>query len=88
MRPRIDTPSATLGEADDRRWRARRLGGYLGSLFTGLAQWFVDQTGEWLGVVGALASEFVRGAGGGGRVTGIVRPPEMDQEADEDKSSP
>jgi hypothetical protein len=36
VRVRVDRPSASSGEAEDRRWRARCLGGYLGALRPGL----------------------------------------------------
>jgi hypothetical protein len=56
MRVRVDSPSATSGEADDWRWRAWRLGVDIGSLCTGLTQRFVDQPGKGLGVFGAFVS--------------------------------
>ena len=59
MRPWIDTPSATLGEADERRGRARCLGGSIGSLLTGRAQWFVDEARKGFGFCGTFASAFV-----------------------------
>jgi hypothetical protein len=83
----VDGAPAASGEGDH-RWRGLRCRGASSSpLFTGLAQRFVAQTGERLGCFGALASGGVRGAGGVGRVPGIVRGPEMEEEADEDKSS-
>src|SRR5438094_3399344 len=83
----IDSPSATSGEADDRRRRARRLGVSIGSLFTGLAQRFVDQPGKGLGCCGACASAL------GGFEWRLeygkwcVEQPDMDEEADEDESN-
>jgi hypothetical protein len=87
MTPCIDSPPPASGTGDHGRGCAWRRGTFVGSLHTRRTQWDVDQTGERLGVVGALASGCVRGAGDGGQVTGIVRAPEMAQEADKDKSS-
>src|SRR5262245_33091878 len=53
VRVRLDSPSAPSGEADDRRWRARRLGVDIGSLCPGLAQRFVHQSRKGLGCCGA-----------------------------------
>jgi hypothetical protein len=90
-RPRVrlgvDDAPATSGEGNHRWRRPRCHGAFINPLLTGLAQWFVDQTGEQRGFFGALASGRVRGEGDIGRVPGIVRVPEMDEEADEDKSS-
>lgn len=82
----VDGTPAASGAGDPRWRRPRCCGASIGPLLTGLAQRFVDQTGEQLGFFGALASGGVRGEGGVGRVPGIVRVPERDEEADEDKS--
>jgi hypothetical protein len=74
------------GKVSYRRGRPRCLGASLSPLLTGLTQRFVDQLGERLGCCGAFAPGFVRGEGGVGGVTGIVWAPDMDEEADEDKS--
>jgi len=86
MGPRIDRPPTASSEGDHRWGRSRCRGASISPPLTGLAQRFVDQTGERLGFFGALASGFVRGEGEVGRVTGSVRAPDMDEEADEDKS--
>ena len=83
VRVRIDSPSATSGEADERRWRAWYLGVDLGSLCTGLAQRFVDQSGKGLGFLGACASALVGFEGRLGQREWLVGQPEMDKEADE-----
>jgi hypothetical protein len=86
VRSGVDSPSATSGEADDRRWQARCLGVDIGSLFTGLAQRFMDEPGERLGFLGAFAAtlmgleERLRRTGWG------VGQPDMDEEADQHES--
>jgi hypothetical protein len=82
----VDDAPAASGEGDHRWGRPGDFGVSISPLLTGLAKRFVDQTGKRLGGFGALASGFVRGEGGVGRVTGIVRASEINEEADEDKS--
>lgn len=86
VRVRIDSPAATAGETDERRWQARRLGVSLGSLGTGLAQRFVDQSGKGLECFGAFASALVGFKWRLGQREWLVGQPDMDEEADEDES--
>src|SRR5690349_17421414 len=57
MRVRVDGAPASAGEGDDGWWGPRCLGAGGGILLTGLAQRFVDQSGEGFGRFGAPASD-------------------------------
>ena len=66
VRVGVDSAPAASGEGDEGRWRARRLGAYIGSLLTGLTQRFVDQSGERVWVLWSVGvgAYWVRGAFG------------------------
>jgi len=86
-RVRIDRPLAPSGEADDRRLRAWHLGADIGSLCTGRAQRFVEQSGKGLGFCGACASALVGVEARLGHGEWLVGQPDMDEKADEDESN-
>jgi hypothetical protein len=54
----------------------------IGSLFTGLAQRFVEQSGKGLGFFGAFASALVEFEWWLGHGEWLVGQPDMDEEAD------
>src|SRR4030095_16083957 len=59
MRVRVDGAPASAGEGDDGWWGTRCLGAGGGILLTGLAQRFVDQSGEGFGLFGAPVSTWI-----------------------------
>jgi len=82
----VDGAPATSGEGEKRRWRAGRLGGGVGSLLTGLAEWFVAASRKGLGFGGTFATR-LRGLAGHLRGNaGIVGSPNMDDEAAQQES--
>ena len=83
---RVDTPPATSGEADERRWRAGCLGTSIGALLTRLAERFVDQPRKRFGCCGAGSSGRIRLAGSVRCGPGVVEPPDMDDKADAHES--
>ena len=86
VRVGVDSPSATLGITDDRRWEARRLGLRIGCLFTGGAQRFVDESGEGVGLFDASTSALMGLGGRCGCTRRVVRPPDVHEEADQHES--
>jgi hypothetical protein len=85
VRVRVDHPSATAGEGEHGRRRARRLGTFVGFLLTGRAERCVEKAGEGCGLFGALTSALVGFQGRLGEE--LVGPPAMNEEADEDESN-
>ena len=86
VRVGVDSPSATSGATDDRRWEARRLGLRIGSLCTGCAQRFVEESGEEFGLFDASASALTGLGGRCGRTRRVVRPHDVHEEADQHES--
>lgn len=86
VRVGVDSPSATPGATDDRRWEARRLGLRIGSLCTGCAQRFVEESGEEFGLFSASASALTGLGGRCGRTRRVVRPHDVHEEADQHES--
>ena len=83
----VDGAPASAREDDHRRWRARGFGTRIEPLLTGLAQGFMDISGERFGFFGALAAGFVwleRRCRGGARSVG---PPDMDEETTQHQSN-
>src|SRR5262249_43540178 len=86
MLSRVDGAPASSGEGEHRRGCARPFGGCIGAFLTRVAERFVDQSGEECGCFGALTSWLVRVQGCLGGGTGMVGPPDMNEEADQDES--
>ena len=86
VRVGVDSPSATSGVMDDRRWAARRLGLRIGCLCTGCAQRFVEESGEGFGLFDASASALMGLGGRRGCTRRVVRPPDVHEEADQHES--
>src|SRR5439155_4241427 len=86
VRVGVDSPSATAGVTENRRWEARRLGLRIGCLFTGCAQRFVEESGEGCGLFDASASALMGSGGRCGRTRRVVRPHDVHEEADQHES--
>jgi hypothetical protein len=82
----VDGAPASSGESDERRGLTGCLGACIGSLLTGLAQRFVNQPGKGPGFLRAFASAFIGCEGRLGLREWHVGQPDMDEEAEEDKS--
>jgi hypothetical protein len=82
----VDSPLAASGKGNKGRWRARRLGASVGFLLTGLAERFVEESGEGFGLCGASATRLIGLAGHLGGDAVIVGPPNMDDAADQHES--
>jgi hypothetical protein len=87
VRVRVDRPSASSGEAEDRRWRARCLGGYLGALRPGLTPRLVDESGEGVKCFGASALGLLGFGGRFGRPGRGVGQPTLEEEAEQHESA-
>src|SRR5215831_18567261 len=86
VRVGVDSPSATSGITDDRRWEAWRLGLRSGCLFTGCAQRFVEEAREGFGLFHTSASTLMGLGGRCGRTRRVVRPHDVHEEADQHES--
>ena len=83
----VDRTRTSPGADHYRRGRAGRLGMRIEPWLTDLAKGVMDISGERLGFFGAPAAGF---AGLEGRLrwgTGMVRPPDMDEETNQDQSN-
>jgi len=83
----VDNAPTSAGEADEGRWEARCLGLRIGSLFTGCAQRFVEESGERFGLFDASASALMGLGGRCGRTRWVVRPHDVHEEADQHESN-
>ena len=82
----VDNAPTSAGEADEGRWEARCLGLRIGSLFTGCAQRFVNESGEGFGLFHTSASTLMGLGGRCGRTRRVVRPHDVHEEADQHES--
>jgi hypothetical protein len=82
----VDRASASPGEEHHRRGRAECPGTGMGSLLTRFAERFVDVSRERFGSFGAFASGLTWLVGRLGWGTGMVRPPDMDDETNQHQS--
>jgi hypothetical protein len=79
----IDGTPASPRQDYHRGWRARGFGTRIESLLTRLAYWFVDISGKGFGFFGALAAGLIWIGGRLGGGTSRIRPPDMEDEAEE-----
>jgi hypothetical protein len=86
VRAGVDSASASSGEGKKGRWRARRLRAFVGSLLTGLAERFVEESGEGFGLFGAFALALVKCQGRLRSTRWVVEQSDMDEETDQHES--
>src|SRR5215475_6057554 len=79
----IDGAPASPRQDDHRRWRAGGLETRIECLLTRLAYWFVNVSGKGFGFFGALAPGLIWLGGRLGSGTSRIRPPDMEEEADQ-----
>jgi hypothetical protein len=76
----VDSAPASSGEGNQGRGRARRRGAFVGSLLTGLAERFVEESAEGFGLFGAFTPALVGFKGRLRRTGWVVGQPDMDEE--------